>query len=349
MKDEELIQKLEKVKLPVVEVPSHRNRLKQALLDAGRLKKRSEDSQRLPARNQLKGGINNVINRIFTHQPVWKSALAGLIVVVIIGLAVALPLTLLGEKTVSAEQITANTILAASKVSSVKAELTMSGTLEISGGPQAGTYATSGTASSAVDYTNNKQFINIDMTVDMPVIGKQQQTNEMYLVDGWMYMKLNLPNGGAVWNKMKIPGMGSEFTRQTDLLKTAQKVTLVGSEKADGIDCYVLQIDTDVQKVKDWLAQSGMTSGLDLNALNSQTYNSMVFKQWIAKDSFLPIKTTEDVVTEILPGAGTTGSNVFDKETTSIHAEGKFTDHNKPVSIELPPEAQNAKEFPVKP
>jgi hypothetical protein len=350
MKEEELIKKLERVKLPAIEVPGHRSRLKMALLKADRFKERTKDPDTLTTRKVLNGGFAAMIRNLFSHQPVWKSALTALVLVVIIGLAVALPLTLLGEKPVSAEQITADAILASSQVSTVKMEISMTGTVEIVGGSQAGTSTMASKASSISDYINKRQMTTMDIAIDMPGKGQQQQTSRMYMVEGWMYIKVVLPGGGEQWSKMKMPDIlsanQSELAKQADFLKTAQKVTLLGSEKVDGVDCYILQIDPDMQKIKDWL--SSQNSGLDLSTMNSQSYKSYTFKQWISQDDFLPIKVIQDMTVEILPGAnGSTGSD-FEKESYSIHAEGKFYDHNKPVTIELPPEAQNARELPLK-
>jgi hypothetical protein len=352
MNEEELIKKLETVELPAVEVPSHRSRLKMALLNADHLKVQTRVSEMSPTQNILKGGVVAMIRGLFSHQPVWKSALAIFIVVVVIGLAVVLPLNLLKESAVSAEQITANSILEASKVSTFKAQTTMTGTMEIIGGSHAGIATSSAHGSSIVDKTNKKQVSTIDMTIEIPMIGKQQITNQTYMVEGWMYMKMSLSGGGERWTKMKMPDLfwmsGDELSKQTELLKTAQKVSLVGTEKMDGIDCYILQIDADMEMVKDWLlSQKGLLSGLDLSTLNSQCYKSFTSKQWIAKDSFLPMKTVQDTVIEILPGNSGSTDDDFEKEIYETHAEMKLFDHNKPMTIELPPEAQSAQELQV--
>jgi hypothetical protein len=350
MKEEDLIKKLERIKLPAIEVPGHRSRLKMALLKADRFKERTKEPDTLTTRQVLNGGFAAMIRSLFSHQPVWKSALTALVLVVIIGLAVALPLTLLGEKPVSAEQITADAILASSQVTTVKMEIAMTGTMEIVGGPQAGTSTIASKASSINDSINKRQLTIMDTTIDSPVIGQQQQTSQMYMVEGWMYIKMVLPGGGGQWSKMKMPEIlsanESELAKQAEFLKTAQKVTLLGSEKVDGVDCYILQIDPDMQKLIDWL--SSQNSALDLSTLNSQSYKAYTFKQWISQDNFLPMKVTQDMIIEILPGANGSTGNDFEKETCTIHAEGKFYDHNKPVTIELPPEAQNALELPLK-
>ena len=352
MKEDELTKKLETIELPAVEIPSHRSRLKMALLNAGHLRDQTTVSETLPTQNVLKRGVAAVMRSLFSHQPIWKKALVTLIAVVVIGLAVALPLILLRESPVSAEQITANAILEASKVSTFKAEGTMNGTMEIVGGSHAGISTSSAQSLSILDRTNKKQLSTIDMTIEIPTIGKQQLTSQTYIIDEWMYMKMSLPGSIERWTKMEMPApfwaSDNELSMQTDLLKTAQKVSLIGTEKVDGIDCYVLQIDTDIQVVKDWLSsQKGLFPGLDLSTLNSQCYKSYTAKQWIAKDSFLPMKMTSDVVIEILPGNSGSNYDDFEKEIQEIHVEMKLYDHNKPVTIELPPEAQNAQELKI--
>lgn len=92
MKEEELIKKLESVKLPSIETQSHRRRLKMALLNADYLQRRPRVTTLGLAKSRVKGGIE-MIRGLVSRQPVWKTAVAGMLAVALIaGLVIALPL-----------------------------------------------------------------------------------------------------------------------------------------------------------------------------------------------------------------------------------------------------------------
>lgn len=93
MKEEELIKKLESVKLPSIELQSHRRRLRMALLNADYLQRRPGVTILDLAKSKVKGGIDTMIRGLVSRQPVWKTAVAGVLAIALIaGLVIALPL-----------------------------------------------------------------------------------------------------------------------------------------------------------------------------------------------------------------------------------------------------------------
>ncbi|MCL0091863.1 hypothetical protein M1N59_01180 [Dehalococcoidales bacterium] len=90
MKEEELIKKLESVKLPSIEIQSHRRQLKMALLNADYLQRRPGVTTLGLAKSKVKGGIE-MIRGLVSPQPVWKTVVAGVLAVALIaGLAIVL-------------------------------------------------------------------------------------------------------------------------------------------------------------------------------------------------------------------------------------------------------------------
>lgn len=86
MKEEDLINKLENVELPEVELPSHKSRLKMALL-----KERHDAGVAELVRTKIKGGIYIMRGILMSKQPVWKSIVAGVLALALItGLAITL-------------------------------------------------------------------------------------------------------------------------------------------------------------------------------------------------------------------------------------------------------------------
>ncbi|MBA7715349.1 hypothetical protein ES703_124390 [subsurface metagenome] len=90
MKEEELIKKLENVELPRIELQSHRRWLRMALFNAGYLKRQQRAS--IWGLAKLKGVKDIVTRSLVLRQPVWQTAIVGVLAIALIaGLAIALP------------------------------------------------------------------------------------------------------------------------------------------------------------------------------------------------------------------------------------------------------------------
>lgn len=87
MNDEEIIRKLENTETPEIELESHRQWLKTALLDVGSLKRQPAGVVRVA----LKKATGIIARGLFSRQPVWKMASVSALV---LALALALSLTL---------------------------------------------------------------------------------------------------------------------------------------------------------------------------------------------------------------------------------------------------------------
>jgi hypothetical protein len=83
MKEEDLIKKLKNTELPVIEMASHRRRLKMELLNQGYLRKRRNNNILTPVINGLKGGINFMLKGLLARQPVWKFLAGGAAVLIL--------------------------------------------------------------------------------------------------------------------------------------------------------------------------------------------------------------------------------------------------------------------------
>ena len=98
MKEEELIKKLEKVELPLIELESHRRRLRVAVLNADQLLNEQPRVTTLAlAKSKVSRGMDTIRRGLVSRQPVWKTSLVCILTVALItGLAIALPL-LIGQ------------------------------------------------------------------------------------------------------------------------------------------------------------------------------------------------------------------------------------------------------------
>jgi hypothetical protein len=92
MKETEIIKKLVNTKLPEIELPSHRHQLKIELLNSGQYSKRRVIANQSQARNRLKEGIDTMLKGLFSLQPVWRTVLVTVSVILILGIALTVPL-----------------------------------------------------------------------------------------------------------------------------------------------------------------------------------------------------------------------------------------------------------------
>jgi hypothetical protein len=191
-----------------------------------------------------------------------------------------------------------------------------------------------------------------EASADIPGMGKQSMPMELYMVEGAIYTKIGIPGQGDQWIKMKLDDemwkQQDQLAQQMEFLKTAGNVTLAGEETVDGIASYVLVIDPDMKALADWFMSQQQSSVLDLSQLDlSKMFKSFSIKEWIAKDTYLPVKAEVIVLLEIKPEDVGAPADELEKLTMEMKMTEKFLDYNKPVTIVLPEEARNAQEMPV--
>ncbi len=76
-----------------------------------------------------------------------------------------------------------------------------------------------------------------------------------------------------------------------------------------------------------------------------EMFTSFSVKQWIAKDTYFPIKAEIDMVID--PASAAMGLQVEGSVPAGISMVLLFYNYNQPVSIVLPPEAEEAIEVPM--
>ena len=261
------------------------------------------------------------------------------------GGATATPLT--------AQEIAGNAVSAYQSVKTVKIGMDMVMALNMEGAQQPMKIDMKASATGSLDVTNTRMnmLMNVDMT--MPVVGNQKTSTDMYIVDNWLYMKVFVPVVGDQWMRMKLsPEMWqqqNQLDRQIQVLKTAIKVTSLGEETVDGTLCYVLSVTPDMAALAGFLAsemQQGSTTDFLENADLSRLFKSVVIKEWVSKQDYLPMKLDMRMGLEMLPEDVGAKSTDFTRMAMEMSIVGKYYDYNKPLDITLPAAAAGAKEAP---
>jgi hypothetical protein len=279
------------------------------------------------------------------------------IVLAILVLALSLAAFGCGEGELTQEDIErivaeAATVNAAVNTVSFDVEMEMLRDISSSDDPVQMTMVSSGTGAS--DRANQQMKIIMDMTMDIPDLGKEDMDMEAYVTGGWMYLKMDIPGLGEQWVKMPMTEdmwqSQSQFEQQVELLSTVQGVTFLGSENVNGTDCYVVEIVPDIAVLFEIMSQQQMPGMEDMGmaGLNmADWFKEMTVKFWIAKDSYLQMKSAIHMVMEVT--AADLGASQDDLEKmTTIDMNMTMTcyDYNEDVFIELPEEALEAAEIP---
>ena len=181
---------------------------------------------------------------------------------------------------------------------------------------------------------------------------------EMYIIDGVLYAMPEAPGEEPIWMREEMSVERWEITKGVsgidnykELLKTAQ-VKVIGSEKVKGIDCYVLQLTPEIAELYQTamdpaggMGRAGMLSPVPEELLQ-EMFRSFSVKQWIAKDTYFLMKAEIAMAIETTPEfMDYLGEEV--EISMDITLDFLAYNYNQPVSIVLPPEAEEAIEAPI--
>jgi len=207
--------------------------------------------------------------------------------------------------------------------------------------------------SGALDLENRQMRADITMSMALPGEDEMEMGMEMYIIDDVGYVMTDMLGMEPTWMKSEVSeadweevseGM-SQAESQLELLQGAQ-VEVIGSETVKGIDCYVLQLTPDMGQLWQTVMQQIQVAGEEIlpevdEIFLEEVFRSFSVKQWVAKDTYFITKAEIVMVMELTPEAmGFPGEE--GEMTMEIVISLLAYDYNKPVSIELPPEAEEA-------
>ncbi|MBN1644052.1 MAG: hypothetical protein JW856_04470 [Dehalococcoidales bacterium] len=258
-----------------------------------------------------------------------------------------------GCKELTAEEIVANYMMAQSGITSYRADYTLTYDIEVSEAEEETmNMSMYGTGTTVTDVKDKKLQMTMDMNIEVPDEETQQASVEMYLVDGWLYTKVEIPDAYEQWSKAKGSDDFAEddAARIIELVESATESTLQGTEKLNGINCYILEIVPDISKMWDWLMSqmgSELTGSFDISQFDlSKIIESISCKVWVSKSGYRMVKTEVTLVMKIDAEAMGVPSEDEDSGSVamSMSMSMTFYDYNEPVDINLPEEAFGAEE-----
>jgi hypothetical protein len=265
-----------------------------------------------------------------------------------------------GETLPTAEQIIDGAIQAQDDIRTYEFEMDM--TMDMAGEAEGEAFeATIGMDYSGALDTDNKEM-RMTVTASAVATGEEEAETalEAYLVDGTGYSKTIAPGTEPEWEVDEFSEEEWEETwegivevlslaaPQLELLEAAE-AEVIGSETVKGVDCYVLRLTPNIKQLWDTIMQQatmGFGGGLGLPEFTEEIFNeasySLSVEQWVAKDTYFLMKVEIDTTIELTAEAMqvTEGEMTIDTALTML-----VYNYNQPVSIELPPEAEEAVEY----
>jgi hypothetical protein len=129
------------------------------------------------------------------------------------------------------------------------------------------------------------------------------------------------------------------------------RLTLIGSENVDGVDCYKVRAEIEMNAMADQLS-ADVTSIMPVQSINySELFRNMALDvhYWITKDTHLLKKTDVTEVFTVTPQSLGLSGNDSESMEMRINSEVSmlFEGFNESVNVKLPAEAMKAQPFPM--
>lgn len=258
----------------------------------------------------------------------------------------------------TAEEVGLCALAAAQRVSTWQGDMTMTMdmSLPVQTAPQGGFELTGMKVDVdyqiALDAGGHKMHALMDSKTDMPEtqVGDVAATAEMYILDESMYMRMEMPGQSKSWYMQQLPAgtwqSADLIQQQMGLLKGA-KMELRGTEKIEGRDCYVLEVNPTPDAFREALAASQQFAGSEqtpgTEALLStllEEGTGMTVRQWVSKDDCL-LRKAEWRLSMKAKGLTELGLPADGELSLTMNMTMRLGSYNEPVSIELPREASS--------
>jgi hypothetical protein len=208
------------------------------------------------------------------------------------------------------------------------------------------------------DMAEREMKMNMDMSMESemmpPDLDMQNVSMEMYLIADSFYMKMDMPQVGEQWLKMPFSEEMKELynldivDQQLEMLKSVTDLKLLRYESYDGSECYVLEMVPDIAAIMSWLGQQ-LPTDVPLESLEiaSKMFDELTYTVWVTKDTRLLKKMDAKMIMK-MDAADFGGEDTdFEKMTVDMTMTMRIYDQDVPVSITLPPEAEDAIEIPM--
>ena len=253
------------------------------------------------------------------------------------------------------EQIFSDSMMNEANLNTYRFDMDMDIITNVTGGSEAGKMTMLSKSNGAANMASNQLQIQMEMDMSMEGLGyedgSQSLTYDVYQMADWTYMRMEIPEAGEQWVKMptseKIDEQLNFVDQQLGPLESAVDIKLQGYANVDGVECYVLSIVPDMEKLTEWISrQQGTAQNIEWGDIPdlSDVFDTLEYTYYITIDSKLPKKLVVNMQMELTAEQLGEGGDNFDRMLMNISIDMTLYDYNEPFSINLPDEAEDARQ-----
>lgn len=261
----------------------------------------------------------------------WLKVIPSVLIVVIITVG-----CISQESAVTAAQIKINALQSVEDVRTYK--FSVSGTMQYTTSNITGSFLTNGSSiqNGVIDIANNR--FKVESTMVIP--GRETDKGAIYFIDDVLYF-MTETQGYLSWIKQNITLDSKSWTSYTQIMNATEllemsDVARLDDEIINGVDCYVLKLEPELEKYYEIMMNQSGGSGSSVvqNFDISDMIEEWTVKCWVAKTSNLIMKMYMQIVLNF--------SFFGQSFKQSMENEIIFYDYNVDVTIEVPTEAEDA-------
>jgi hypothetical protein len=150
--------------------------------------------------------------------------------------------------------------------------------------------------SGTIDEQNRALHINMSHT-------GHNESMQLYVVDGWEYIKVFGPNLSSTWNKTPVTDdtwlVRNLPMQQVNALSDFTGVNSIGTETVGGIECYKLEVEPDLMQLVLWFTGEADMEELDLGTDVSDMVSEPSLTVWVATDTNYIVQTVIEATLSI--------------------------------------------------
>lgn len=191
-----------------------------------------------------------------------------------------------------------------------------------------------------IDMVDQEMQADMAMTMDLSVGAQRQKVTipmRMYFLGDMGYVGTEEPGQPEEWIKGDVSQElweSQEFqSQQVDLLRGAE-VTILRTQSVRGTCCYVAEISPDMEMLLDMV--SSLLGGGTGVELTTDSISNLECTGWYAQDTYFPMQSRVEY--------DVTFEEDQDRLTGHYIVSMVLYDYNESVSVQLPPEAEDAED-----
>jgi hypothetical protein len=192
----------------------------------------------------------------------------------------------------------------------------------------------------------NAKALAMDVTMSVTGTGGEENIDESlktssYIVDNTMYTGYSDGTGAMTWQSQEAPtsmwDQQDQMAQKMKIMQSAQ-IKYLKSEKVDGLSCYVVELEPDVNTLWETIMAQLSSGEQGLGTLDLQNaVKSMTVKYWFTRDNLFLKKAYVIMVVQMTGEQfGGTAEETMD---LTLDVTVTFDKFNQTVAITVPAEA----------